>query len=92
MIFTEREAQESWDYFFNSLIPRIQRHVNETGHIWNLCTTCHECLSVRQAYQSNRYFLEAHEMEKQGQNFDEIVAFISKREEYNLEFCQRLSD
>ena len=48
--FTQEELKQTRDYLFNELIPRIQEHVNKTGHIWEKVNTCHDCISLRHSY------------------------------------------
>ncbi|MCX6726406.1 MAG: hypothetical protein NTY75_01155 [Candidatus Shapirobacteria bacterium] len=50
-VWSDEEAEKIRQELFNYLIPQIQRHVNETGHIWNKVTSCHLCLSLRNDYQ-----------------------------------------
>jgi hypothetical protein len=92
MIINEEVYRESTDYLFDKLIPRIQSHVNKTGHVWNLNSSCHECLSVRQDYKDKIFLIKLYELENKGCDSEDAIHSIKTELAFNREFCQRLSE
>jgi len=89
--FTQEELDQTRKYFFYELIPRIQEHVNKTGHIWEKVNICHDCISLRHSYITATNILSITSA-RADLSAIEIIDLTEQREAYFDTESRKLSD